>query len=128
MPTLSFSITDKCSGVIRTPGVAITTLDGRLQGQQVTFDTISYEEYKMRRKAEALKFRPVVQSNKTYKSGYSVIAQNGGQYSQFNLRKIANATAVDCPIISYPATNSGVRAEYKMKYYYNPNINYYTSL
>ena len=47
MPTTTFFITDKCSGLIRTPGVPITTLDGRTTGTDISFNTTSYEEYKM---------------------------------------------------------------------------------
>ena len=59
---------------------------------------------------------------------FSSAVNNGGSYSQAQLKKIANIQAINCPIIKNPATNSGVNAEYKMKYYYNTNIIYYPSL
>jgi len=128
MPTLSFFITDKCSGIIRTPGVPITTLDGRLRGKDISFNTTSYEEYKMRRKAETLQYNKIETTSQTKKKQFANIVNNGKQYSQAQLKKIANTQAINCPIVEYPATNSGVNAEYKMKYYYNTNIKYYPSL
>jgi hypothetical protein len=128
MPTLSFFISDKCSGIIRTPGVPITTLDGRLRGNDISFNTTSYEEYKMRRKAETLQYKRLETTYQTKKTQFANIVNNGKSYSQAQLKKIANTQQQNCPIIEYPATNSGVNAEYKMKYYYNTNIKYLPSL
>ena len=128
MPTTTFFITDKCSGLIRTPGVPITTLDGRTTGTDISFNTTSYEEYKMRRKAEVLQYKTIITQSQNKKMSFSSAVNNGGPYSQAQLKKIANIQAINCPIIKNPATNSGVNAEYKMKYYYNTNITYYPSL
>jgi hypothetical protein len=128
MPTISFFISDKCSGIIRTPGVPITTLDGRLRGKDISFNTTSYEEYKMRRKAEVLQYKTIETIYQTKKTEYANIVNNGKSYSQAQLKKLANTQQQNCPIVSYPATNSGVNAEYKMKYYYNTNIRYLPSL
>lgn len=128
MPTTTFFITDKCSGLIRTPGVPITTLDGRTTGTDISFNTTSYEEYKMRRKAEVLQYKTIITNSQNKKMSFSSAVNNGGSYSQAQLKKIANIQAINCPIIKNPATNSGVNAEYKMKYYYNTNIIYYPSL
>ena len=128
MPTLSFFITDKCSGIIRTPGVPITTLNGRLRGNDISFNTTSYEEYKMRRKAEILQYKTIETNSQTNKKSYSNIVNNGRSYSQAQLKAIANTQQQNCPIVEYPATNSGVNAEYKMKYYYNTKISYFPSL
>lgn len=128
MPTTTFFITDKCSGLIRTPGVPITTLDGRTTGTDISFNTTSYEEYKMRRKAEVLQYKTIITQSQNKKMSFSSAVNNGGSYSQAQLKKIANIQAINCPIVKNPATNSGVNAEYKMKYYYNTNITYYPSL
>ena len=128
MPTTTFFITDKCSGLIRTPGVPITTLNGRITGTDISFNTISYDEYKMRRKAEVLQYKTIITNSQNKKMSFSSAVNNGGSYSQAQLKKIANIQAINCPIIKNPATNSGVNAEYKMKYYYNTNIIYYPSL
>jgi len=128
MPTLSFFISDKCSGIIRTPGVPITTLDGRLRGNNISFNITSYDEYKMRRKAEVLQYNTIETTYQTKKTEYANIVNNGKSYSQAQIKKIANTQQQNCPIVEYPATNSGVNAEYKMKYYYNTNIKYLPSL
>ena len=128
MPTTTFFITDKCSGLIRTPGVPITTLDGRTTGTDISFNTTTYEEYKMRRKAEVLQYKTIITQSQNKKMSFSSAVNNGGSYSQAQLKKIANVQAINCPIVENAATNSGVNAEYKMKYYYNTNITYYPSL
>jgi len=128
MPTLSFFINNKCPGIIRSSGVPITTLNGRLRGNDISFNTTSYEEYKMRRKAETLQYKTLETTSQTKKTQYANIVNNGKSYSQAQLKKIANTQQQNCPIVSYPATNSGVNAEYKMKYYYNTTIKYLPSL
>ena len=128
MPTTTFFITDKCSGLIRTPGVPITTLNGRITGTDISFNTISYDEYKMRRKAEVLQYKSLIIQSQNKKMAFSNAVNTGGTYSQAQLKKIAAINETFCPIIAYPATNSGINAEHKMKYYYNTNITYYPSL
>ena len=46
MPTNSILITDKCAQVINTPGVLITSLDGREKGTQINF--MNYKNKKKR--------------------------------------------------------------------------------
>ena len=128
MPITTFFITDKCSGLIRTPGVPITTLNGRLIGTDISFNTTSYEEYKMRRKAEVLQYKTIITQSQNKRMSFSNAVNNGSSYSQAQLKKIANTQEINCPIVESPATNSGVNAEYKMKYYYNTNIRYFPSL
>ncbi len=128
MPITTFFITDKCSGLIRTPGVPITTLNGRLTGTDISFNTTSYDEYKMRRKAEVLQYKTIQINSQNKKMTFSNVVNNGGSYSQAQLKKIANTQTTNCPIVENPATNSGVKAEYKMNYVYNTNITYYPSL
>jgi hypothetical protein len=134
MPTISFFITDKCSGIMRTAGVQNSTLEGRLNGKGVTFDTVSYEEYKMRRKAEVLNYGITESKIVSKKQQYTQVVNNGSRrFSQLQITLIANnqqapISSVACPIISNPASNSGVKGEYKMKYYNNPQITFYPSL
>ncbi len=128
MPTTTFFITEHCSGLLRTPGVPITTLDGRLTGTDISFNTTSYDEYKMRRKAEVLQYKTIINNSQNKKMSFSNAVNTGGTYSQVQLKKLANTQSINCPIIAYPATNSGVNAEYKMKYVYNTNLTYYPSL
>ena len=59
MPTLTFRINDKCSGILRVPGVPITTIEGRLIGEQINFNNNTYEELQMRRKAEILQYKKI---------------------------------------------------------------------
>jgi hypothetical protein len=128
MPTKTFFITDKCSGLIRMPGVTITTLDGRLTGTNISFNTTSYDEYKMRRKAEVLQYNTIQKTSENKKMAFSHSVNVRGSYSQAQLKKIAYANEINCPVLPIPATNSGVNAEYKMKYYYDPKITYYPLL
>ena len=74
MPTTTFFITDKCSGLIRTPGVPITTLDGRTTGTDISFNTTSYEEYKMRRKAEVLQYKTIITNSQNKKMSFFLVS------------------------------------------------------
>ena len=126
MPTTTFSITPKCSAIIRTSGVQITTLDGRLRGTDISFNTYSYEEYKMRRKAGVLQYKKLETKLPTKKELYSNVVKSGRGYSQARLKQlvaIRATTEEDCPIIKYPASNSGVNNG-MTQLYYNPAIPY----
>ena len=126
MPTTTFSITPTCSAIVRTPGVHITTLDGRLRGTDISFNTYSYDEYKMRRKAGVLQYKRIENKLPTKNELYSNVVQNGRGYSQAQLKRIVALRATteeDCPIIKYPASNSGVNNG-RTLLYYNPAINY----
>jgi hypothetical protein len=130
MPTTTFSITPKCSAIVRSPGVAITTLDGRLTGKDISFNTYSYEEYKMRRKAGVLQYKGIETKLPTKNELYANVVKNGRGYSQAQLKRIVALRATteeDCPIINYPATNSGVNNG-RTQLYYNPAINYLSSI
>ena len=77
MPTFTFQINNKCSGVIRAPGVRITTLDGRINTNDISFNTYSYNELSMRRKAEVLQYkgRDNVNTQISKKSDFSNLIQ-----------------------------------------------------
>ena len=130
MPTTTFSITDKCSAILRSPGVQITSLDGRLTGTDISFNTYSYEEYKMRRKSGVLQYKNLETKLPTKKELYSNVVKSGAGYSQARLKQIMAQRATteeDCPIIKYPATNSGINGGHT-KLYYNPAIPYIPSI
>jgi hypothetical protein len=130
MPTTTFSITPTCSAIIRTPGVPITTLDGRLQGTEISFNTFSYEEYKMRRKAGVLQYKKLETKLPTKKELYANVVINGRGYSQARLKQLValRATAEEeCPVIKYPASNSGVNNG-TTQLYYNPAVPYFTRI
>ncbi len=123
--------------------IPITTLEGRTTGQNVKFDTgTTYEDYKMRRKAEVLKYRHgnnapgIVLTNK---NTYRNVIKTGGSnsYSSTRLKQIIAENNGSIPekcliqsnvlVVSTPS-QSGVR-DYKIPgYYLNPNVNYYPSL
>lgn len=123
----------------------VTTLDGRLQGNQIPFNIglgSDYESLKMRRKAETLKFR---NSNNagitlTTKQLYTNIVKNGGAYhfSRTRLNQLldANNGRLPCdigvnngnPIVISSPNNSGINDSTFEGYYLNPYIPYYPSL
>lgn len=125
--------------------VPITTLEGRLTGANVSFnmdDKSTYEEYKMRRKAEVLKYRQgtnatgVTVSNK---KNFNNIIKTGGpnSYSSAKLKKIADENNGVVPdtcssqtstFRMFPASNSGVQIRKSYAYYLDPSVNYYPSL
>jgi len=130
MPTTTFSITPTCSAIVRSSGVQITTLDGRLTGTDISFNTYSYEEYKMRRKAGVLQYKMLENKLPTKKELYSNVVKSGRGYSQARLKQIVALRATteeDCPIIKYPASNSGIKGSYT-QLYYNPTIPYIPSI
>jgi hypothetical protein len=130
MPTTTFSITPTCSAIIRTSGVQITTLEGRLTGKDISFNTYSYEEYKMRRKAGVLQYKYVETKLPTKKELYANVVKNGRGYSQARLKQLVALRATteeDCPVKNYPSTNSGVNGG-TTQLYYDPSIPYLPSI
>ena len=129
MPTISFEINRKCFGVIRAPGVQITTIENRITNDDISFNTYSYNELQMRRKAEVLQYKngnTIVVSNK--KILYSDISNTKGglKYSQATINQIISQRATNedqCPsVIKSLSTNSGIRGDFKTLLYYNPSI------
>jgi hypothetical protein len=125
MPLVTFQINNKCSGIIRSSGVQITTIDGRNQGINIDFNKYSYNELQMRRKAEVLQYKNTdsLLFTKAQKLAYQ--ANNKGSYSQARIQKLIEARALnetDCPIKSTPSTNSGIKGDNKSILYYNYNM------
>lgn len=90
---------------------------GRTNVATINFDETSYEEYKMRRKAEVLKYKKNTSTNK--RTQYSALASSRrGQISN-----ITNTT-INCEndiIRVKKATNSGIKGDNSLLFY-NSNI------
>ena len=128
MPTITFQINNKCTGIVRVPGVKIETIDGRLTGNNINFNNNSYYELQMRRKAEILQYKNG-STNTTFntkKQNYSrVIKTLKNSYSQeFINHRIAKRTTNEdtCPILVTPSSNSGIRGDYRTMLYNNINV------
>lgn len=128
MPTITFQLNNKCSGIVRVPGVQIETIEGRLTGNNITFNEFSYYDMQMRRKAEILQHKNG-SANTTFntkKQNYSqVIKTLKNSYSQaFINHRISKRTTNEdtCPIISTPSSNSGIRGDYKSMLFNNINV------
>ena len=125
MPTTTVEINSDCYQVVNTPGVAITTLDGRNTGSNVNFMTFTYSELQMRRKAEVLKYKPNQIFSK--KKVYSNAVNSGGYYSQTQIQNYLNNKTADCSGTIGSSTCAGVVGSYTTLFY-NPEIPYYPSL
>lgn len=119
------------------------TIIGRLSGQNIKFNTTigpNYEDYKMRRKAEVLKYRNGTNApgiSLSNRQSYNNIVKNGGSYSSSRLKQVIAENNGFIPEkclatkriwkISTPS-QSGV-PDYKTPgYYLDPYITYYKSL
>lgn len=128
------------------PRPPVTTLDGRTRGNNIPFNVglgTDYESFKMRRKAETLKFRNS-ENNPGYtltnKELYANMVKYGGAYhfSKARVKQLlkANNGTLPCdiginngnPITITPPTNSGIHDSTIEGYYLNPYITYYPSL
>jgi hypothetical protein len=128
MPTVSFQINNKCSGIVRVPGIQIETIEGRLTGNNITFNKFSYFDMQMRRKGEILQYKNG-SANTTFntkKQNYSqVIKTIKNSYSQAFINHIISKRTTNedtCPIILTSASNSGVRGDYKTLLYNDINV------
>jgi hypothetical protein len=127
MPTVTYQINSKCYGILRIPGAPNPTINGRLNGQQIDFNKNTYEELKMRRKAEILQYKQLETVLPTKKQLYASVSKGiGSFYSNAQINRIIKLQTENqetvCPIKYTPATNSGIKGEYKMLYYYDKNI------
>jgi hypothetical protein len=123
------------------PITPVTTIIGRLSGANIKFDPgngTSYEELKMRRKAEVLKYRTSENSagyTLNNKQSLSSIVRNGGSY-HFSKARLNSILQNNCkvgvdngaPIVVSPPSNSGVNDTSIEGYYLNPYIPFFTSL
>jgi len=121
--------------LLRTPAIPITDLTGRSKGTGVQFDTRlnnSYDDLKMRRKAEYLKYRGV--TNPGYNlNNFSAIVNNPGRkrFSSATLRQIAlTSETINCNgVITYtPPTNAGVVDNHFKGYYLSNDVEFFNSL
>jgi hypothetical protein len=120
MPVATFQINNKCSGIIRSSGIQISTIDGRTQGINIDFDKYSYNELQMRRKAEILQYKNTESLLFTKAQKLAYQANNKGSYSQARIQKLIALRALnetECPIKSTPSTNSGIKGDKSMLYY-----------
>ena len=124
MPITTIIVNDKCAQVVNTPGVPITSIDGRLTGNQINFMNYTYNDLKMRRKAEVLKYLP--SNENTTKSKYSYTTKNN-YYSQAKLKQFINRQTEDCPDRTSTSSCSGVVGS-TTTYYLDPNVPYFPSI
>ena len=123
MPTTTIPITDKCSQlVITNKGVPVTSIEGRLTGNQISFLNFTYEDYAMRRKAEVLQYKPKIENKN---QNYSYLTKNS-YYSRAKMQQFINNKTVDCNPSS-SASCSGVIGS-NMIYNLNPNVPYFPSI
>lgn len=109
----------------RETGDEVVTPDiiGRTNVSTINYDEVSYEEYKMRRKAEVLKYKKNTSTNK--RTHYSaLVSSRRGQISN-----ITNAiTNCETDVIRVKkATNSGVTGDSSLLFY-NPNVTFIEEL
>lgn len=124
MPTRTILITNTCPQVINTPGIPITSIDGRLKGNQINFTNITYDQYKMRRKVEVLQYTP--KNTDTYKGRYSYITKNN-YYSQAKIKQMIQQKSTECPGLASSSSCSGVIGS-NMIYQLDANVPYYPSI
>jgi len=124
MPTTTVQITPTCSQLLITVnGPPVTTLDGRLTGNQISFLNFTYDDYAMRRKAEVLKHKE--KDTNTNKSTYAYLSQNG-YYSRANLKRFIDQRTVACNASSSSACSGVVGST--TTYYLNASVPYFPSI
>jgi len=111
----------------------VTTLNGRLTGQNIVFtDTMTYEDYKMRRKVGVLEYNSTTHirgQTETKKQDFTRMAKVKGssQFSQAMLKNFAVQSCEEIPKLLPPA-NSGVRDVTFPGYKLNKSIPFKLSL
>ena len=130
MPVYTIAITPECSYVVRTTnGTPNTTTTGRLNGNQIDFSKLSYFDYSMRRKAEALQYNNITTTKTTTKTNFSNLVNRKGTYSQATLQRIINLRVQEnCPIKITPPSNSGVIDKNTNGYYLDVSVPYSSKL
>ena len=120
MPVRALILSDKCSQIIRSPGVPITDIEGRTIGNNVSFMQFTYSDYTMRRKAEVLKYR----KGDTTSNKYAYLTKNS-YYSRSALKKFIDNKTTDCNPTSCAC--SGIKGSDTL-YYLDPTVPYYPSI
>lgn len=123
--------------LLRTPAIPIGIGDlvGRTTGAGVVFDTKlnnSYDDLKMRRKAEYLKYRGVTNAGYNLNNFSDVVNNKArNRFSSAKLRQIALVSkTVNCNgIVTYTLpTNAGVIDNNFKGYYLSKDVEFYNSL
>lgn len=147
--TFSSLINLRNGTTIQTPHVLTTTIVGRTSGNNIPFLTetqglySTYEDYKMRRKAETLKYRNGASStayNRTASDNFANVVKTGGSYnySSTRLLKIINQNKgtfpADCRpgsqdvIVHSTPSSAGIHDNQTGYLFLNPYVKYYPSL
>lgn len=111
----------------------ITSLTGRTSGTNVKFYDAgpSYEDYKMRRKAEILKFRNGINGPGVDTSGrnsFKDVVKRGSNFSQAKLKQLLGVNCTNTTLIISSPTQSGVYINNSPGYYLDTSVIYYPSL
>jgi len=122
MPLKSIMINNKCTVILRTPGVAITNIEGRSNGANISFMNFTYSDYMMRRKAEVLKYD---KKDTNKKSNYSYLTKNS-YYSQKSLKNFIDNKTTDCDN-KITCACSGIKGS-DTPYYLDRNVPYYPNI
>ena len=100
----------------RETGDEVVTPDttGRSENSMIDYNETSYEQYKMRRKAEVLKYKKNTTTNK--RTQYSALASNRrGQIS--NVTSVSNTCSTDVTVKVKNASNSGIKGDNSLLFY-----------
>lgn len=107
--------------------IVTPNISGRDQGMDISFNTYSYSDLSMRRKAEVLKYTNTSSNKNTKSSSYSYYSTSGSMSSS-RLKRIKESQNCDSSTIyGYPSTFSGVNGG-KTLLFLNPNVPYYKSI
>ena len=108
----------------------VVDIDGRDIGNVIDFTKISYENYKMRRKCEVLKYKTVSKNPK--KIDYAYFSKSGKSKYKSNTNErikqlIANSKCNNLDRVVNPATNSGVFGD-STPLYFDSNVPFYDTI
>lgn len=123
MPVVTSITGPNCVKIIR--GTQIYTIEGRVQGKTIDFNTYSYQDLQMRRKANILQYKKNDTTIFTKAQRLTYLAQNKGPYSQARIQQLISLRATnedECPIITTPASNSGIKGDYKTMLFNNLKV------
>jgi glycosylphosphatidylinositol transamidase (GPIT) subunit GPI8 len=97
--------------------VIIPDIIGREQKVALDYNNINYESYKMRRKAEVLKYKKNINDNKKTQYSHLALTRRG------NITNVSSVTTEceDNIIRVKPATNSGIKGDNSLLFL-NPNV------
>ena len=125
MPTTTIQINPRCSRlIITTSGDKITTLEGRTNGSNINFLNFTYNDLKMKRKAQVLLYPTHIVSQS---HSYSAIVNKNGYYSRAKLLAFINTKSQKCPNAISSSSCSGVVGSNSV-YYNDPRVPYYSSI